>query len=80
MKKPMYISPAFLAANGTISLTVSQLAELGLSDVAKWDDFWAEAQDSCLYADFDVNKPSTWPSGFSLSNEESWDILIFGEK
>ncbi len=76
MRKPMYMSPVFLAANGTITLTTSQLAELGVSDVAEWDAYWADAADSCIYDDFDVNDSSTWPEGFSLSDPTSWDILI----
>lgn len=77
--KNRYTTPVFLNANGTITLTVSQAAALGLSEPAKWEEFWEEAKDSCIYEDFDVNIESTWPAGFSLADPDSWFILLFGE-
>lgn len=76
MAKRSYNSPVFLDGNGTISLTVSQLAALGVSDPAKWEQFWAESEEYCIYGDFDVNNPDTWPEGFDLADPASWDILL----
>ena len=78
MKK--YLSPFIILANGTISMTVSQLGQLGVGEeiVTKWEEFWAEAEESVKdnFPDFDVNIDSTWPEGFSLSDQESWYILL----
>lgn len=81
MLKNKYIKPMFLEANGTIHLTTSQLAALGVGDVAGWDEFWAEAEEYAIeiYPNFNVNDPTTWPSGFSLGDPETWDILLFPE-
>ena len=78
MKK--YFSPFVILATGTISMTDSQLGELGIEvDVAAWDDFWAEAEEFVNenYPNFNVNDSSTWPSGFSLGDSDSWPILLF---
>ncbi len=76
--KKTYTIPNFFAANGTITLTVSQQAALGLGDAAEWDEFWADAEEFAneLFPDFNVNDTSTWPAGFSLSNPDSWYILL----
>ena len=76
MAKRSYNSPVFLDGNGTISLTVSQLAALGVSDPAEWVDYWEEFSDMCVFKDFDVNNPDTWPEGFNLADSDTWDILI----
>ncbi|MBR3172064.1 MAG: hypothetical protein IKF22_12605 [Lachnospiraceae bacterium] len=76
MAKRSYNSPVFLDGNGTISLTVSQLAALGVSDPAAWEEYWEEFSDMCLFEDFDVNNPDTWPEGFNLADSDTWDILI----
>ena len=76
MAKRSYNSPVFLDGNGTISLTVSQLAALGLDDPAEWEAFWAESEEYCVFPDFDVNDESTWPEGFLLGNPGTWDILL----
>ena len=74
--KKTYTIPNFFAANGTITLTVSQQAALGLGDAAEWDAFWADAEEFCVIDDFNVNDPDTWPAGFSLSDPDSWYILL----
>lgn len=75
--KMKYGSPNILEeATGEITLTVSQLAALGVSDVAGWEEWWADAQDFVVFEDFNVNDPNTWPEGFDLSDSNTWDILI----
>ena len=76
--KMKYGSPNILEANGTIDLTVSQLAEIGLSDPAAWETWWEESGDIVqeIFPDFDINTPGTWPEGFDPSDPESWDILL----
>ena len=79
MKIP-YTSPIFMATNGTINLTVSQLAELGIDiDTSIWNSFWYSHEDEIkkYYPDFDpINN---YPEGFDLNDEETWDGLIYGD-
>ena len=81
MKK--YLSPFIILANGTINMNVSQLGQLGVGEevVSEWNVWWADAQEfaEANYPDFDVNNQGTWPAGFSLSDPESWDVLLYGE-
>ncbi len=74
--KRIYTAPVILESNGIISMTSSQLAALGVGDVAGWDEFWEEAKDACQYSDFNVNDPDTWPDGFNLADDQTWDILV----
>ena len=73
--KMFYVSPLFLAANGTITLTVSQLAELGCdqSVISAWESF-AQGIDEGDWAEgFDVNDPSTWAEfGVDLNDSDTW--------
>ena len=75
MSKQLYVSPMFLA-NGTIHMTASQLAELGLDD-SSWDEFWEDAGDIVneIYPDFNINNESTWPDFFDPADSETWDKL-----
>ena len=78
MKK--YISPFVMFLNGTITLSSSQLGELGIDvDVAEWDAFWAEAEEDVIreHPGFDVNNPDTWVNGFNLSDPDTWGVLLF---
>lgn len=78
MKK--YFSPFVILATGTISMTDSQLGELGIEvDVAAWDEFWAEAQEIVegLYPNFNVNDSASWPNGFNLGDSNTWNNLLF---
>lgn len=76
--KKTYTIPNFFAANGTITLTVSQQAALGLGDAAEWDAFWADAKEYAeeFFPNFNVNDRSTWPDGFDLADPDSWFILL----
>lgn len=74
--KNAYITPAILLGNGTITLTASQAARLGLGNVAEWDAFWADAEDSCVFPNFRPGNPDTWPDGFKLGDPDSWYILL----
>jgi hypothetical protein len=78
MLKNKYVKPMFLEANGTITMTVSQLAALGVGDVDSWEDFWEASSDiiSENFPDFNVNNRSTWPAGFDLADPTTWDVLI----
>lgn len=78
MKK--YFSPFVILATGTISMTDSQLGELGIEvDVAAWDVFWAEAKEIVegLYPNFNVNDSESWPNGFNLGDSDTWNNLLF---
>ncbi len=77
MKK--YLSPFIILANGTITMTVSQMGQLGITiDVAAWDDFWDAAEGQVLdeYKNFNINDPSTWPEWFDQNNQDTWWKLI----
>lgn len=86
MAKLRYLSPIVLNSNGVINMTLSQNGVLSEKDVAKWDDFWADAEEYVkeYYPDFDINNSSTWPAGFlgvegAEENSEiydSWWILL----
>ncbi len=73
MSKLMYVKPMFLA-NGTIVMTASQLAALGLDD-SEWAQWWEDAGDYVVYENFDINDPDTWPEFFDSENSETWDLL-----
>ena len=76
--KRTYTIPNFLAANGTISLTTSQAAEIGTGMIAKWDEFWADAEDFVNegHPNFDVNDSSTWYNGFDWNDPTTWNNLL----
>ncbi len=77
MKK--YFSPFVILANGTITMTDSQLGELGIDiDVGAWNEFWAACDGQVLpeYENFDIQNPGTWPAGFDQYDQESWYILL----
>lgn len=78
--KRMYTSPVFFAGNGTITLTVSQAAAIGISDSVAWTEFAAEA-DGNFVDGFDINDPSTWEKfGFSIDDPDSWyNVIEFAE-
>ncbi len=46
--KRMYTTPVFFEGNGTITLTASQAAALGIGDIAAWNQFWEEAGEYCV--------------------------------
>ncbi len=78
MKK--YISPFVMFLNGTITLSSSQLGELGIDvDVAEWNSFWADVGEDVKaeHPDFDVNDQSTWYNGFNLGDPDTWFNLLF---
>ena len=78
MKK--YISPFVMFLNGTITLTSSQLGELGIDvDVAEWNAFWADADEYVreLHPGFIVDNPDTWVNDFNLSDPDTWENLLF---
>ncbi len=80
--KMKYGSPNILEeATGEITLTISQLAELGVGEVQalEWQSFWEEHQEfiSDTYPNFNVNDTSTWPSFFNLANPDTWLDLLF---
>ena len=79
MKK--YLSPVFIMATGTISMTVSQLGQLGVGEdvIENWEGFWAENGDDILaaHSDFNVNDQSTWVNGFQLNDPDTWSNLFF---
>ena len=70
-----YVAPLFLAANGSITLTVSQLAALGVdpSVIGEWAAF-AEGIDEEDWAEgFDVNDPTTWEEfGVDMNDPDTW--------
>ena len=73
--KMLYVAPLFLAANGTITLTVSQLAELGVdpSVIGAWEDFAAGVDEDDWAEGFDVNDPSTWAEfGVDMNDPDTW--------
>lgn len=76
--KRIYTAPVILESNGTIHMTTSQLAALGLDGTAEWDQFWEDHSEEVedLYPGFNVNSQSTWPEGFTLGDPDSWYILI----
>ncbi len=78
--KRMYTSPVFFAGNGTITLTVSQAAAIGISDPAAWEAFAAEAADAGAFVDgFNINDSSTWAQfGFNPNDEDTWWNVIEG--
>lgn len=80
--KMKYGSPNILEeATGTITLTVSQLAALGVGEAQtlEWEEFWTENQEfiSDTYPDFNVNDSSTWPDFFNLADPDTWWDLLF---
>ena len=65
----------FLEASYTITLTVSQLAELGVdqSVISEWEQFYSEVDPNDFADGFDVNDPNTWKQfGFDLNNPDTW--------
>lgn len=76
MSKKYYVAPLILDANGTINMTVSQLAAIGL-ETSVWNDFWDSLGDIVneCYPDFDINNDSTWPTGFDPNDSTTWDML-----
>ena len=79
MKK--YLSPFIILANGTITMTVSQLGQLGITiDVGKWNAFWESAGDMVeeFFPGFIVEDKSTWPEGFDSADPNTWGVLTDG--
>ena len=82
MARKFYVSPMILDANGTITMTVSQLGELGIDNVEDWTKYWNDFWDASgdivdeIYPDFDINDSSTYPKGFDPADENTWFVLI----
>ncbi len=81
MKK--YISPFVMFLNGTITLSSSQLGELGVdvSVISSWNDFWDSIKDDMPDTEqarnFNVNDTSTWYNGFNLADDSTWFNLLY---
>ncbi len=78
--KKVYTIPVLLEGNGSISLTVSQAAALGIGDPVAWTAWWEESGDFCVFDGFEFDNPSTWTeaieAGFDVNDPTTWDILI----
>lgn len=78
--KMQYFSPLILDASGNITLTASQQGLLEAAGLlSSWEAFLEEAEGFILDT-FVVSDPSTWPEGFSLTDENSWDSILDFDK
>ena len=76
--KMKYYSPLILDGSGSINLTVSQLADLGIADVALWKEF-VEEWGEFFPSDFSLEDQSTWEKyGFDPADSETWYSLLQG--
>ncbi|MCR4673171.1 MAG: hypothetical protein K5637_08105 [Lachnospiraceae bacterium] len=76
--KRAYETPFFLNAEGIITMTVSQAANMGLGNIAEWNEWYTEFEDLIekAFPEFNVLDRDTWPEGFEQSDPGTWEILL----